>query len=114
MRELDTPLARGATRRAHLGKLSETIAYSLLLILLPCHHIQAVLDCESHQFFPAASRHSLAATAFATRLKGDRNHGCYAIEGYSVTFHVQQLLTALARTCFAANKGLNIYDSGGY
>lgn len=113
MRELDTPLARGATRRAHLGKLSETIAYSLLLILLPCHHIQAVLDCESHQFFPAASRHSLAATAFATRLKGDRNHGCYAIEGYSVTFHVQQLLTALARACFAANKGLNIYDSGG-
>jgi len=72
------------------------------------------LDCESHQFFRAASRHSLAATAFATRLKGDRNHSCYAVEGYSMAFHVQQVLTALARACFAANKGLNIYDSGGY
>jgi len=108
---LDAPLARGAMERAHLGKLSETIAHSLLLILLPCHHIQVILDCESHQFFRAASHHSLAATAFATRLKGDRNHSCYAVEGYSMTFHVQQVLTALARAWFAANKGLDIYDS---
>jgi len=108
VRGLDTPLARGATRRAHLGKLSETIAYSLLLILLPCYHIKVNLDCESRQFFRAASRRSSATTAFATRLKGDRNHSCHAVEGYSMTFHVQQVLTALARAWFAANKGLDI------
>ena len=30
-----------------------------------------------------------------------------------MVFHVQQVLTALARACFAANKGLNVYDSEG-